>query len=68
MVDYDKQMTKCLAKRDAVMKRMAEDSAECEKLNARIAELQLTKIRAALGCDEKELLTIISSTLSSLKS
>ena len=39
MVDYDKQMTKCLAKRDAVMKRMAEDSAECEKINARIAEL-----------------------------
>ena len=62
MLDNDKQMTKCLTKRDAVMKRMAEDSAECEKLNARIAELQLAKIRAALGCDEKGLLEIISKS------
>ena len=60
MQDYDKQMKKCLAKRDTVLKRMAEDSAECDKLNARIAELQLAKIRAALGCDEKGLLEIIS--------
>ena len=60
MQDYDKQLTKFLTKRDAVLKRMAEDSAECDKLNARIAELQLAKIRAALGCDEKELLEIIS--------
>lgn len=39
---------------------MANDKAEIEKINARLNELQLAKIRDALGCDEHELFELIT--------
>ena len=60
MQDFEKALEKFLKKRDLVLKRMEDDKAEIEKLNSQIAQLQLAKIKALLGCDESGLLEIIS--------
>ncbi len=60
MQDFEKTLEKFLKKRDLVLKRMEDDKAEIEKLNSQIAQLQLAKIKALLGCDESGLLEIIS--------
>ena len=60
MLTYEQQTEKLLSKRQAVLDRMASDRAEIEKINAKLNELQLAKIRAALGCDEQELFEIIT--------
>ena len=60
MQDFEKALEKFLKKRDLVIKRMEDDKAEIEKLNSQIAQLQLAKIKALLGCDESGLLEIIS--------
>lgn len=60
MPTYEKQTEKLLQKRQAVLERMANDKAEIEKINARLNELQLAKIRDALGCDEQELFELIT--------
>ena len=60
MQDFEKTLEKFLKKRDLVLKRMEDDKAEIEKLNSQIAQLQLAKIKALLGCDESGLLEIIN--------
>ncbi len=60
MQDFEKALEKFLKKRDLVLKRMEDDKAEIEKLNSQIAQLQLAKIKALLGCDESGLLEIIN--------
>ena len=60
MQDFEKALEKFLKKRDLVLKRMEDDKAEIEKLNSQIAQLQLTKIKPLLGCDESGLLEIIN--------
>ena len=60
MPTYEQQTEKLLQKRQAVLERMANDKAEIEKINARLNELQLAKIRDALGCDEQELFELIT--------
>ena len=60
MQDFKKALEKFLKKRDLVLKRMEDDKAEIEKLNSQIAQLQLAKIKALLGCDESGLLEIIN--------
>ena len=59
MQDFEKALEKFLKKRDLVLKRMEDDKAEIEKLNSQIAQLQLAKIKALLGCDESGLFEII---------
>ena len=60
MPTYEQQTEKLLQKRQAVLERMANDKAEIEKINARLNEPQLAKIRDALGCDEQELFELIT--------
>ena len=60
MQDFEKALEKFLKKRDLVLKRMEDDKAEIEKLNSQIAQLQLSKIKSLLGCDESGLLEIIN--------
>lgn len=60
MPTYEQQTEKLLQKRQAVLERVANDKAEIEKINARLNELQLAKIRDALGCDEHELFELIT--------
>ena len=60
MQNFEKALEKFLKKRDLVLKRMEDYKAEIEKLNSQIAQLQLAKIKALLGCDESGLLEIVS--------
>ena len=60
MLSYEEQTKKLLAKRDALEKRMREDGAEIDRINARLNAIQLAKIRDALGCDEQGLFELIT--------
>ncbi|WP_294476539.1 hypothetical protein [uncultured Ruminococcus sp.] len=60
MLTYEQQTKKLLSKRETLEKRMREDSAEIEKINAKLNAIQLAKIRDALGCDEQGLFELIT--------
>ena len=60
MLSYEEQTKKLLGKREALEKRMREDGAEIDKINAKLNAIQLAKIRNALGCDEQGLFELIT--------
>lgn len=60
MLTYEQQTKKLLARRETLEKRMREDGAEIDKINAKLNEMQLAKIRDALGCDEQGLFELIT--------
>lgn len=60
MLTYEQQTKKLLARRETLKKRMREEGAEIDKINAKLNEMQLAKIRDALGCDEQGLFELIT--------
>ena len=60
MLSYEDQTKKLLAKRDALEKRMREDSAEIDKINAKLNEMQLARVRDTFGLDQKAFFELIT--------
>ena len=60
MLSYEEQTKKLLSKRDALEKRMREDSAEIDKINARLNEMQLARVRDTFGLDQKAFFELIT--------
>lgn len=60
MLTYEQQTKKLLGKREALEKRMREDSAEIEKINAKLNEMQLAKMRDTFGLTQKDFFELIT--------
>ena len=60
MLSYEEQTKKLLGKREALEKRMREDGAEIDKINAKLNEIQLAKVRDTFGLSEKEFFELIT--------
>lgn len=60
MLTYEQQTDKLLKKRKALEERMREDGAEIEKINAKLSEMQLAKVRETFGLSEKEFFVLIT--------
>ncbi len=60
MLSYEDQTKKLLSKRDALEKRMREDSAEIDKINAKLNEMQLAKVRDTFGLTQKDFFELIT--------
>lgn len=60
MLSYEEQTKKLLAKRDTLEKRMREDGAEIDKINAKLNEMQLARVREAFGLDQKAFFELIT--------
>ena len=60
MLSYEEQTKKLLSKRDALEKRVREDSAEIDKINARLNEMQLARVRDTFGLDQKAFFELIT--------
>ena len=60
MLSYEEQTKKLLAKRNALEKRMREDGAEIDKINAKLNEMQLTRVRDTFGLDQKAFFELIT--------
>ena len=60
MLSYEEQTKKLLSKREALEKRMREDSAEIDKINAKLNEMQLARVRDTFGLDQKAFFELIT--------
>ena len=60
MLSYEEQTKKLLGKREALEKRMREDGAEIDKINAKLNELQLAKVRDTFGLSQKDFFELIT--------
>ncbi len=60
MLTYEQQTDKLLKKREALAARIAEDNAEIEKINAKLNELQLAKVRDTFGLSQKDFFELIT--------
>ena len=60
MLSYEEQTKKLLARRDALEKRMREDGAEIDKINAKLNEMQLARVRDTFGLDQKAFFELIT--------
>ena len=60
MLTYEQQTEKLLKRRTDLEKRVREDSAEIEKINAKLNEMQLEKVRDAFGLDQKAFFELIT--------
>ena len=60
MLSYEEQTKKLLAKREALEKRMREDGAEIDKINAKLNEMQLARVRDTFGLDQKAFFELIT--------
>ena len=60
MLSYEEQTKKLLAKRETLEKRMREDGAEIDKINAKLNEMQLARVREAFGLDRKAFFELIT--------
>ncbi|MBR1664334.1 MAG: hypothetical protein IJ696_08415 [Ruminococcus sp.] len=60
MLTYEQQTDKLLKKRKALEERMREDSAEIEKINAKLSEMQLAKVRETFGLSEKDFFELVT--------
>ena len=60
MLTYEEQVDKLNKRKAALEKRVIEETAEIEKITAKLNEMQLAKIRDALGVDQQELWSIIN--------
>ena len=60
MLSYEEQTKKLLSKRDTLEKRMREDGAEIDKINAKLNEMQLARVRDTFGLDQKAFFELIT--------
>ena len=60
MLTYERQTKKLLSKREALEKRMREDGAEIDKINAKLNEMQLERVRDTFGLDQKAFFELIT--------
>lgn len=60
MLTYEQQTEKLLNRRKALEDRVREDNAEIEKLNAKLNEIQLAKVRDTFGLSQKEFFELIT--------
>ncbi|WP_294476921.1 hypothetical protein [uncultured Ruminococcus sp.] len=60
MLSYEDQTKKLLSKRETLEKRMREDSAEIDKINAKLNEMQLARVRDTFGLDQKAFFELIT--------
>ena len=60
MLSYEEQTKKLLARRESLEKRMREDSAEIDKINAKLNEMQLARVRDTFGMDQKAFFELIT--------
>ncbi len=60
MLTYEQQTEKLLKKREALEDRIREDNAEIEKINARLNEMQLAKVRDTFGLTQKDFFELIT--------
>ena len=60
MLSYEEQTKKLLARRESLEKRMREDSAEIDKINAKLNEMQLARVRDTFGMDQKAFFKLIT--------
>ena len=60
MLTYEQLTDKLLKKRDALTARIAEDNAEIEKINAKLNELQLAKVRDTFGLSQRDFFELIT--------
>ncbi len=60
MLSYEEQTKKLLSKRQAVLERIVSDKAEIEKINAKLNEMQLARVRDTFGLDQKAFFELIT--------
>lgn len=60
MLSYEEQTEKLLKRRTALEKRVREDSAEIDKINAKLNEMQLARVRDTFGLDQKAFFELIT--------
>ena len=60
MLSYEEQTKKLLAKRETLEKRMREDGAEIDKINAKLNEMQLARVRDAFRLDQKAFFELVT--------
>ena len=60
MLTYEQQTDKLLKKREALEVRIREDNAEIEKINAKLNEMQLAKVRDTFGLTQKDFFELIT--------
>ncbi len=60
MLTYEQQTDKLLKKREALEVRIRDDNAEIEKINAKLNEMQLAKVRDAFRLTQKDFFDIIT--------
>ena len=60
MLSYEEQTKKLLARRETLEKRMREDGAEIDKINAKLNEMQLARVRDAFRLDQKAFFELIT--------
>lgn len=60
MLSYEEQTKKLLARRESLEKRMREDGAEIDRINAKLNEMQLARVRDTFGLDQKAFFELIT--------
>lgn len=60
MLSYEEQTKKLLKRRTTLEKRMREDSAEIDKINAKLNEMQLARVHDTFGLDQKAFFELVT--------
>lgn len=60
MLSYEEQTEKLLKRRTALEKRVLDDKAEIDKINAKLNEMQLARVRDTFGLDQKAFFELIT--------
>ena len=60
MLSYEEQTKKLLSKRQAVLERIESDKAEIDKINAKLNEMQLARVRDSFGLNQKAFFELIT--------
>lgn len=60
MLTYEQQTDKLLKKRDALEERIRDYNAEIEKINAKLNEMQLAKVRDTFELTQKDFFELIT--------
>ena len=59
-LSYEQQTEKLLKRRTDLEKRVLEDKAEIDKINAKLNEMQLARVRDTFGLDQKAFFELIT--------
>lgn len=60
MLSYEEQTEKLLKRRTALEKRVLDDKAEIDKINAKLNEMQLARVRDTFGLDQKAFFELVT--------